>query len=403
MAAALAARDPGAKTRITVLGATGSIGQSLADLIERNPDSYEVVALVSNRNAAALADMAKTLKASSAILADETCYPELRDRLSGSGIQTGAGEAAVLEAVDRDTDIVVGAIVGAAGLKPTMAAIRAGRRIALANKECLVCAGDLFMKKIRATGAELLPVDSEHNAVFQVFETDKADMVEKVILTASGGPFRTLSKDGMKRVTPQQALKHPNWDMGARITIDSATMMNKGFEVIEASHLFPVSHDQLGVLVHPQSTVHGLVQYKDGSLLAQLGSPDMRTPIAHCLAFPRRMNVPVKRLDLAELGTLTFEAPDLDRFPALHLALEAMRAGGMAPAALNAADEIAVEAFLTGRIGFMDIPAAIETVLEAMGAGGLLSEAAGVEDVLALDTEVRRKTAEWIEARHMAC
>lgn len=399
MAAASAARDPGAKTRITVLGATGSIGQSLADLIQRNPDSYEVVALVANRNAAGLADMAKALKTGSAILAEETCYPELKERLAGSGIATGAGEAAVLEAVTQDTDIVVGAIVGSAGLKPTMAAIRPGRRIALANKECLVCAGDLFMAKIHATGAELLPVDSEHNAIFQVFETDMADMVEKVILTASGGPFRSVSKADMARVTPQQALKHPNWDMGARITIDSATMMNKGFEVIEASHLFPVAHDQLGVLVHPQSTVHGLVQYKDGSLLAQLGSPDMRTPIAHCLAFPRRMNVPVKRLDLAELGTLTFEAPDLDRFPALRLALETMRAGGMAPAVLNAADEVAVDAFLKGRIGFMDIPAAIEEVLDAMGAGGKLADAAGVEDVLAIDAEARQKTGEWIRTR----
>ncbi|QFS99696.1 1-deoxy-D-xylulose 5-phosphate reductoisomerase [Labrenzia sp. THAF191b] len=399
MAAASAARGPGAKTRITVLGATGSIGQSLADLIQRNPDSYEVVALVANRNTAGLADMAKALKTGSAILAEETCYPELKERLAGSGIATGAGEAAVLEAVTQDTDIVVGAIVGSAGLKPTMAAIRPGRRIALANKECLVCAGDLFMAKIHATGAELLPVDSEHNAIFQVFETDKADMVEKVILTASGGPFRSVSKADMARVTPQQALKHPNWDMGARITIDSATMMNKGFEVIEASHLFPVAHDQLGVLVHPQSTVHGLVQYKDGSLLAQLGSPDMRTPIAHCLAFPRRMNVPVKRLDLAELGTLTFEAPDLDRFPALRLALEAMRAGGMAPAVLNAADEVAVDAFLKGRIGFMDIPAAIEEVLDAMGAGGKLTDAASVEDVLAIDAEARQKTGEWIRTR----
>ncbi len=399
MAAASAARDPGAKIRITVLGATGSIGQSLADLIQRNPDSYEVVALVANRNAAGLADMAKALKTGSAILAEETCYPELKERLAGSGIATGAGEAAVLEAVTQDTDIVVGAIVGSAGLKPTMAAIRPGRRIALANKECLVCAGDLFMAKIRATEAELLPVDSEHNAIFQVFETDKADMVEKIILTASGGPFRSVSKADMARVTPRQALKHPNWDMGARITIDSATMMNKGFEVIEASHLFPVAHDQLGVLVHPQSTVHGLVQYKDGSLLAQLGSPDMRTPIAHCLAFPRRMNVPVKRLDLAELGTLTFEAPDLDRFPALRLALEAMRAGGMAPAVLNAADEVAVDAFLKGRIGFMDIPAAIEEVLDAMGAGGKLTDAAGVEDVLAIDAEARQKTGEWIRTR----
>ena len=403
MAAATAARDPGAKIRITVLGATGSIGQSLADLIERSPERYEVVALVANRNAAGLADMAQKLRAGSAILAEETCYPELKNRLAGSGISTGAGEAAVLEAVDRDTDIVVGAIVGAAGLKPTMAAIRPGRRIALANKECLVCAGDLFMAQIRSTGAELLPVDSEHNAIFQVFETDKADMVEKVILTASGGPFRTATKADMVRVTPQQALRHPNWDMGARITIDSATMMNKGFEVIEASHLFPVSHDQLGVLVHPQSTVHGLVQYKDGSLLAQLGSPDMRTPIAHCLAFPHRMSVPVKRLDLAELGTLTFEAPDLDRFPALRLALEAMRTGGMAPAALNAADEIAVDAFLNGRIGFMDIPAAIEEVLDAMAAGGLLREAASVEDVLALDAEARRKTSDWIGTRTLGC
>ncbi|MCL4159893.1 UNVERIFIED_CONTAM: hypothetical protein GTU68_003837, partial [Idotea baltica] len=276
MAATSATSDAGDPVRITVLGATGSIGQSLADLIARNPDRFEVVALVANRNAALLAEMAG---------------------LAGTGISAAAGAAAVLDAVDRDTDIVVGAIVGAAGLAPTMRAIRPGRRIALANKECLVCAGDLFMAKIRETGAELLPVDSEHNAIFQVFETATADQVEKVILTASGGPFRTFSADEMAAVTPEQALRHPNWDMGARITIDSATMMNKGFEVIEASYLFPVTHEQLGVLVHPQSVVHGLVQYTDGSLLAQLGSPDMRTPIAHCLAYPDRMAVPVKKLD----------------------------------------------------------------------------------------------------------
>lgn len=399
MAAGTAFIDETAPIRIIVLGATGSIGQSLADLIERSPERFDVVALVANRNAQALAAMAKTLNASSAVLADASCYQDLADHLKGTGIAVSAGEAAVLEAVERDADLVVGAIVGAAGLAPTMAAIKPDRRIALANKECLVCAGDLFMEKIRRSGAELLPVDSEHNAIFQVFESDKADQVEKVILTASGGPFRTFSIAEMAGVTPEQALKHPNWDMGARVTIDSATMMNKGFEVIEASHLFPVSHDQLGVLVHPQSAVHGLVQYKDGSLLAQLGSPDMRTPIAHCLAYPRRMAVPVRRLDLAELGTLSFEAPDPVRFPALGLAISAMKAGGATPAALNAADEIAVDAFLTRKIRFPDIPAAIEALLERMEGEGSLAACDRVEDVLALDTEARQKTREWIASR----
>ncbi|MEO9525994.1 MAG: 1-deoxy-D-xylulose-5-phosphate reductoisomerase, partial [Roseibium sp.] len=362
-------------------------------------DRFKVVALVANRNAALLAEMAGRLNAKVAVLADESLYRDLADRLAGTGISAAAGAAAVLDAVDRDTDIVVGAIVGAAGLAPTMRAIRPGRRIALANKECLVCAGDLFMARIRETGAELLPVDSEHNAIFQVFETATADQVEKVILTASGGPFRTFSADEMAAVTPEQALRHPNWDMGARITIDSATMMNKGFEVIEASYLFPVTHEQLGVLVHPQSVVHGLVQYTDGSLLAQLGSPDMRTPIAHCLAYPDRMAVPVKKLDLAEIATLTFEVPDLDRFPALRLALEAMKAGGGAPAVLNAADEIAVAAFLTGKIGFPDIPAAIEAVLEELEADGCLASPGSVEDVLALDATTRKRTENWIKAR----
>ncbi|MCX2722551.1 1-deoxy-D-xylulose-5-phosphate reductoisomerase [Roseibium salinum] len=401
MAAGTPRWDDSAPIRLIVLGATGSIGQSLADLIERNRERFDVVALVANRNAGALADMARRLNTSSAVLADTACYGELADLLHGSGIEVSAGEAAVLEAVDRDADLVVGAIVGAAGLAPTMAAIKPGRRIALANKECLVCAGDLFMAKIRQTGAELLPVDSEHNAIFQVFESDKADQIEKVLLTASGGPFRTFSRAAMADVTPEQALKHPNWDMGARITIDSATMMNKGFEVIEASFLFPVHHEQLGVLVHPQSAVHGLVQYRDGSLLAQLASPDMRTPIAHCLAFPRRIPVPVKRLDLAELGTLTFEAPDLDRFPALGLAIEAMKAGGAAPAALNAADEVAVDAFLSGRAGFLDIPAAIEAVLDRLASDGHLTASASVDDVLALDLEVRNKTQEWINSRSL--
>ncbi|MCV0428540.1 MAG: 1-deoxy-D-xylulose-5-phosphate reductoisomerase [Roseibium sp.] len=399
MAAGATIADASMPTRIIVLGATGSIGQSLADLIERNPEKFDVVALVSNQNASGLAEMAIRLNASSAVLADPERYSELKERLQGSNIEVGAGETAVLEAVDRDADLVVGAIVGAAGLRPTLAAIKPGRRIALANKECLVCAGDLFMEKIRQTGAELLPVDSEHNAIFQVFEADQAEQIEKVILTASGGPFRTFSKAEMIGVTPHQALKHPNWDMGSRITIDSATMMNKGFEVIEASHLFPIGHEQLEVLVHPQSTVHGLVQYKDGSLLAQLGSPDMRTPIAHCLAFPDRMAVPVKRLNLAELGTLTFEAPDLDRFPALRLALETMKAGDAACAVLNAADEVAVEAFLSGQIGFLDIPAAIETVLDELTSIGRLTAFADVEDVLALDFEARQMTGRWINSK----
>ncbi len=386
-------------TRITVLGATGSIGLSVADLLERNPDRFDVVALVANRNADALADMAITLNASTAVLTDEKNHHVLAERLKGTGITAASGVAALEEAVDMDADLVVGAIVGAAGLMPTFRAIKPGRRIALANKECLVCAGDLFVERIRTSGAELLPVDSEHNAVFQVFQKDQADQIEKVILTASGGPFRTWSIDRMRGVTPAQALKHPNWDMGSRITIDSATMMNKGREGIEASHLFPVSNDQLEVLVHPQSTIHGLVQYKDGSLLAQLGSPDMRTPIAHCLSFPARMPVPVKRLNLAELGTMTFEAPDLERFPCLGIALDVLDAGGAAPAALNAADEVAVEAFLKGHIGFLDIPAAIEAVLEQLSAANLLKPAKSVDDVLGLDSEARQKTLEWIESR----
>nr|WP_286189802.1 1-deoxy-D-xylulose-5-phosphate reductoisomerase [Labrenzia sp. R4_2] len=390
---------PAKLVRVTVLGATGSIGQSVADLIARNPERFEVVALVANSSADALAEMALRLKAKSAILSDPSNYEDLKNRLSGSGIESASGDQAVLEAVDRDTDLVIGAIVGAAGLLPTMAAIKPGRRIALANKECLVCAGDLFMGKIAAEAAEILPVDSEHNAIFQVFEASHPDSIEKVILTASGGPFRTMAFEDMVRVTPQQALKHPNWDMGARISIDSATMMNKGLEVIEAHHLFPVSADQLDVLVHSQSAVHGLVQYRDGSLLAQLGSPDMRTPIAHCMAYPRRMQAPVERLDLAKLGSLTFEVPDMKRFPALRIALEALRSGGTAPAVLNAADETAVAAFLKGAIGFMDIPAAVEEALSAFSAKGKLAPAATVEDVLALDQEARVWTGHWISSR----
>lgn len=385
--------------RVTLLGATGSVGQSAADLIVRNPDRFEVVSLVANSNARALAEMAIALKAKNAVLSDSSNFELLKEYLAGTGIESAAGQGAVFEAADRDADLILGAIVGAAGLAPTMAAIKPGRRIALANKECLVCAGDLFMAQITEADAEILPVDSEHNAIFQVFEAADPGSIEKVILTASGGPFRTFSAAEMARVTPQQALKHPNWDMGARITIDSATMMNKGLEVIEAHHLFPVEIDQLDVLVHPQSAVHGLVQYRDGSLLAQLGSPDMRTPIAHCMAYPRRMEAPVQRLDLASLGTLTFEKPDPARFPALRLAMEALRAGGAAPAVLNAADETAVAAFLKGAIGFMDIPAAVEDTLEAFSKAGKLAAPSTVDDVLSVDRDARLWASEWILSR----
>ncbi len=388
-----------APMRVSILGATGSVGRSALDIIERNPDCFEVEALVANSSAEELAALARRVGAKAAIVARSDKYQVLSDALSGSGIAAAAGEAAVMEAVERPADMIIGAIVGAAGLKPTMSALRQGKAVALANKECLVSAGELFMSEAARYGTTVLPVDSEHSAVFQVFEADNADQVEKVILTASGGPFRTHDLAAMRDVTPEQALKHPNWDMGSRITIDSATMMNKGFEVIEAFHLFPLQQEQLEVLVHPQSVVHGLVQYKDGSLLAQLGAPDMRTPIAHCLAWPSRMETPVERLDLARVATLTFEAPDLQRFPALQLAMDAMKAGGSATTILNAADEIAVEAFLQKRIGFMDIPAAVAACLDGLAAslGGRMLTT--VEDVLEVDLEARRFCGDWIARR----
>jgi 1-deoxy-D-xylulose-5-phosphate reductoisomerase len=290
--------------------------------------------------------------------------------------------------------MLVAAIVGAAGLEPTLAAVRQGTTIALANKECLVCAGDLFMSAVRASGATILPVDSEHNAVFQVFEQGNVEQIECLTLTASGGPFRTCTLDEMRVVTPEAALKHPNWSMGARISIDSATMMNKGFEIIEAHHLFPLRQDQLEVLVHPQSVVHGMVQYSDGSVLAQLGAPDMRTPISHCLAWPRRMHTPAQRLDLAALATLTFEAPDPVRFPALRLARAAMTAGTATSAALNAADEVMVKAFLDRKVGFLGIAETIERVLERMTASGDLNEARSIADVMAVDSVARRVSQE---------
>ncbi len=347
---------PAAAVRsVTILGATGSIGASTIDLIKRNRELYRVEAVSARRNAAALAKIAREVAAQFAVVADPAAYDELKDALAGSGIEAAAGEAALLEAARRPADWVMAAISGSIGLKPTLAAIERGATVALANKECLVCAGALFMRRAASAGATLLPVDSEHNAIFQALGAGARADVKRVILTASGGPFRTWSLEAIKAATPEQALRHPNWSMGPKITVDSASLMNKGLELIEAHHLFALKPDEIDVLVHPQSVVHGLVEYRDGSVVAQLGSPDMRIPIAHCLAWPRRLDGPAPRLDLAQVRELTFEAPDLARFPALALARQAMAVGGAAPTVLNAANEIAVGEFIGGRIGFSTI------------------------------------------------
>ncbi len=378
-----------APRRVSVLGATGSIGDSTLDLLARNPDRFEVVALTAQSNAAKLAQLAVRHKARMAVIGDEACYAELKTCLSGSGIEAAAGRSALVEAASRPADCVMASIVGAAGLEPTFAAVAQGRRLALANKECLVSAGDVFMDAVRRHGTELLPVDSEHSAGFQALGANAARDIEKIILTASGGPFRTWSYEQIAAATPEQALKHPNWSMGAKITIDSASLMNKGLELIEAYHLFPVSAEQLDCVVHPQSIVHCLVTYRDGSVLAQLSCPDMRTPIALSLAWPARMEAPTERLDLVKIATLTFEAPDEARFPALKVAKESLRRGGAAPAIMNAANEIAVEAFLGKRLAFLDIARLVRETLDAADARGLMRPAATLADVLAVDAEAR--------------
>ncbi len=370
---------------ITILGATGSIGASTIDLIKREPGRYRVEALTARRNAALLAKIAREVGARFAAVADPAAYDDLKTALSGSGIEAAAGETALKEAAERPADWVMAAISGAIGLKPTLAAIERGATVALANKECLVCAGTLFMRRAAATGATVLPVDSEHNAVFQALAAGPREDVKRVIITASGGPFRTWSLDAITTATPEQASRHPNWTMGPKITVDSATMMNKGLELIEAHHLFALKPEEIDVLVHPQSVVHGMVEFRDGSVVAQLGSPDMRTPIAHCLAWPRRIDGPAPRLDLAQIGALTFEAPDVARFPALALARRALRAGGAAPTVLNAADEVAVGEFIAGRIGFTGITALVEATLEAAQSRGLMAEPAAIEAALAVD------------------
>ncbi len=383
-----------AAKRVTILGSTGSIGRNTVDLIARAPDRFAVEAVTGNRNVQLLAEQARRLRARLAVVADDALYHELRDALAGSGIEAAAGDAAVVEAAARPADWVMAAIVGAAGLKPTLAAVRQGHVVALANKECLVCAGDVMIAEVRAHNAAMIPVDSEHSAIFQVFEFDRAQMVERVVLTASGGPFRTWSRDQMAAATPDQAVAHPNWSMGAKISVDSATMMNKGLETIEAYHLFPISKEQIEVVIHPQSVVHSMVSYADGSVLAQMGAPDMRTPIAYALAWPNRMAAPVERLDLVKIGALTFERTDEDRFPALRLARQALGAGGSAPATLNAANEIAVAAFLDRRIGFLDIAAIVEETLAADPAGPI----ADLDAVAEADASARR-TAEAAIAR----
>jgi len=370
---------------ITILGATGSIGASTLDLIKREPGRYRVESISARRNAAALGKIAREVGARHAVVADHAAYRELKDALSGSRIEAAAGEEALVEAAQRPADWVMAAISGSVGLKPTLAAVERGATVALANKECLVCTGGLFMRRAATTGATVLPVDSEHNAVFQALGAGNRADVKRAILTASGGPFRTWSKEAIKAATPEQALRHPNWVMGPKVTIDSATLMNKGLEIIEAHHLFSLKSEEIDVLVHPQSVVHGLVEFRDGSVVAQLGSPDMRIPIAHCLAWPRRIDGPAARLDLAALRELTFEAPDLERFPALAIARRAMEAGGAAPTVLNAADEVAVSEFIAGRISFPAIAALVEATLDVAAGRGLLGEPAGIDAALAVD------------------
>jgi len=374
---------------VTLLGATGSIGASTVDLLKRERKRFRVEAVCANKSAAALAALARELGARFAAVGDPAAYGELKAALAGTGIEVAAGESGLVEAAERPAEWVIGAITGAAGLKPTLAAAERGAIIALANKETLVCAGGLFMRRAAASGATVLPVDSEHNALFQAMSGSRREDVRRVILTASGGPFRSAPAEVVKAATVEQALKHPNWSMGAKVTIDSATLMNKGLELIEAHHLFALASEQIDVLVHPQSIVHSLVEFCDGSLIAQLGSPDMRIPIAYCLAWPERIAGPAPRLDLARAATLTFEEPDLGRFPALVLARRALEAGGAAPTVLNAANEVAVGEFLARRLNFAGISALVEATLEAALSRNWTAEPESVDEALSVDHNTR--------------
>ena len=381
--------------KIAILGATGSIGRSTLDLVENSPERFEVTAVTAATKVAELADIARRTRAKLAVIADKTGLPELEQRLAGTDCRAATGDEAMVEAAAGDAELVIAAIIGCAGLIPVMAAVEAGRTIALANKEALVAAGALMTEAVARHGATLLPVDSEHNAIFQCLAGSSKDYVARIILTASGGPFRTASLEQMRAATPAEAVAHPKWSMGAKISVDSATLMNKGLELIEAHHLFGMPADRLDILVHPQSTVHSLVEFVDGSLLAQLGSPDMRIPLAYALAWPERMANGAVRLDLAKLGQLEFEAPDPGRFPALRLARSALEAGGAAPAVLNAANEVAVEAFLEGRIGFLDIAEFVERTVDSR----VESNPRSLDEVVEVDQSTRRRVRALIKER----
>jgi len=352
---------------ITILGSTGSIGKNTIKVIEAHSDKFKAVALVAKSNTELLAKQAIALNAEFAVVSDKSLYNELKTKLSGSGVRVEAGDDAVIEAAKMQSDVVMSAIVGSSGLAPTMAALQRGSRVALANKECLVCAGNIMTDAAKKHGATIIPVDSEHSAIFQVFDFKNPENVEKIILTASGGPFRNMGIEQMRHATPAQAVAHPNWSMGAKISVDSATMMNKGLEVIEAFHLFPVAHSQIEVVVHPESVVHSLVEYIDGSVLAQLGTPDMCTPIALALAWPGRLALSHTKLNLAQIGQLTFKPVSKDRFPAVDLCYAALAKGGNIPAALSTANEVAVSAFLSGKIGFLDIVCVVEKTIAQIG------------------------------------
>ena len=383
---------------VTVLGSTGSVGRNTLDLIARDPERFRLEALTGHRNAKLLAEQARIFKPAQVVIGDESLYENLKSDLSGTGIDVAAGRQALIEAAMRPSDLVLASIVGMAGLQPTMAAAERGAIVGLANKESLVCAGTMLMQAIQQNSGALIPVDSEHNAIFQVFNFREADSVERLILTASGGPFRETPINEMSRATPQQAVAHPNWDMGAKISVDSATMMNKGLELIEAFYLFPVAEDRIEILVHPQSVVHSMVAYSDGSVLAQMSEPDMRTPIAYALGWPNRMASPAPRLDLAKIKTLTFEAPDPQRFPALRLARDALQTGGAAPTILNAANEIAVHGFLACEIGFLDISRIVEQTVATAPCGRLEN----LHDVFEADAAARRVARQLMARRRAA-
>lgn len=392
--------------RITILGSTGSIGVNTLDLLsfaqQRGEAAFEIEALTANRNVALLAEQTRKFRPKFVAVADPSLRGDLEDALAGVDVEIGAGAKAIEEAGARDADWVMAAIVGAAGLKPTLKAAERGAAIALANKECLVCAGDVVKGAIDKAGGSLLPVDSEHNAIFQVFDFDRPHRVSRLILTASGGPFRTWAKQDMAAATPAQAVAHPNWSMGAKISVDSATMMNKGLELIEAAHIFPVPHQQIEILVHPQSVIHSMVEYVDGSVLAQLGTPDMRTPIASTLAWPDRTPSPSEKLDFAKVAQLNFEAPDLDRFPSLKLARQAVEKGGVFPATLNASNEVAVAAFLDGGLKFLDIANVTDQVMERVDKQNGPTHLTTLEEAMAADAQARSLAEEIVAAKDAA-